>query len=313
MKTSVCGQSNVRTPEYRVIYLRSWLILSLVCVGCSSDIQSGVADKYTGDTGEGNASRFEAVESMPEAQQVSLSQEVASPPDLAQQNVAERKLIYEAELRVVVDNFDQIERDILGLIEDAGGYQADISIDRQQRRRRSGRWVARIPVSQYQEFLLEIQSLGVPEHLRQTAIDVSEEYVDLESRLRNKRRLEERILELLNDNTGKISDIVVVERELSEVRSAIEQMEGRKRYLQNRTSFATVNIQIQERIEYTPPQQPGLGIRLWQSAQASLRGIFNASVMVMIGVAALIPWLIVLVPVTTIAYLMFRRWRSERK
>ncbi len=307
MKSSVCGQSNVRTPRYRPFSLQSWLILSLVCVGCLKESSS--VDKYSGEEASTDSgARFDAVESRPETTQVSLSQDPSSPGDAAQ-----RKLIYEAELRVVVDNFDQIERDILGLIESAGGYQADISIDRQRRRRRSGRWVARIPVSRYQAFLLEIQSLGVPEHLRQTAVDVSEEYVDLESRLRNKRRLEERILELLNDNTGKISDIVIVERQLSEVRSAIEQMEGRKRYLENRTAFATVNIQIQERIDYTPPQQPSLGIRLWRSAQSSLRSIFDASVMVMIGVAALIPWLIVLVPVMTITYLMFRRWRSESK
>lgn len=312
MKSSVCVQSNVRTPRYRPFSLQSWLMLSLVCMGCYKS--QGVADKYSGEEAPAESSdRFDAVESRPEALQVSLSQDSAFPGDAAKGNVAQRKLIYEAELRVVVDNFDQIERDILGLIEAAGGYQADISIDRQLRRRRSGRWVARIPVSRYQDFLLEIQSLGVPEHLRQTARDVSEEYVDLESRLRNKRRLEERILELLNDTTGKIADVVVVERELSEVRSAIEQMEGRKRYLENRTTFATVNIQIQERIDYSPPQQPGLGIRLWQSAQSSLRAIFNASVMVMIGLAALIPWLIVLVPVMTITYLMFRRWRSESK
>ncbi len=312
MGNSVCGQSNVRTPRYRPFSLQSWLLLSLLCMGCLKESSS--VDKYSGEEATAESrDHFDALESRPETTQVSLSQDPASPGDAAQGNVTQRKLIYEAELRVVVDNFDQIERDILVLIETAGGYQADISIDRQRRRRRSGRWVARIPVSRYQEFLIEIQSLGVPEHLRQTAVDVSEEYVDLESRLRNKRRLEERILELLKANTGKISDIVIVERQLSEVRSAIEQMEGRKRYLENRTAFATVNIQIQERIDYTPPQQPGLGIRLWHSAQSSLRSIFDASVMVMIGVAALIPWLIVLVPVITITYLMFRRWRSESK
>ena len=118
-----------------------------------------------------------------------------------------RKIIYDAEVTVVVNDFAAAEKAIARLVTDHGGYLADVSIDRAAGEQRSGRWKARIPVDRFDAFLEAVADLGVPTSRRQTAQDVTEEYVDLEARISNKKRLEERILDLLNASSGEIKDI----------------------------------------------------------------------------------------------------------
>jgi hypothetical protein len=172
-----------------------------------------------------------------------------------------------------------------------GGYLADASASRAQGDRRTGRWVARVPVERYDAFLESLDTLGVPENRQQTAQDVTEEFVDLEARIANKQRLEERIVKLLDERSGRISDVIEVERELGRVREEIERMQGRLRYLANRTALTTVTIQAREQRDYVPPQAPTFAGRVsdvWQRSLAALR-TFGESVG-LAGVAAA-PWL----------------------
>ena len=93
----------------------------------------------------------------------------------------------------------------------------------------------RIPVDQFHAFVSAVGRLG---EVRQNHIgsqDVTEEYFDLEARIRNKREEEKRLIKHLADSTGKLDDILAVEKELSRVRGEVEQMEGRLRFLANRT------------------------------------------------------------------------------
>ena len=83
--------------------------------------------------------------------------------------------------------------------------------------------------------------------------DVTEEYVDLEARIRNKREEEKRLLKHLADSTGKLEDILAVEKELSRVRGEAEQMEGRLRFLADRAELSTVTIEASEWKDFKPP------------------------------------------------------------
>ena len=81
-----------------------------------------------------------------------------------------RQLIYVADVRLVVEDFSALEgkQGVSQLIEKYGGHAADMSIDRNQGRARSGQWRARIPVKNYRAFLEDLKELGVPEHFRET-------------------------------------------------------------------------------------------------------------------------------------------------
>ena len=154
----------------------------------------------------------------------------------------ERKIIYTASLSLVVDNFEGLEKQIRDTVRQHQGYLSRSDLGRMQGQQRSGIWTARIPVDQYENFIQAVSALGVPASLNQTAADITEEFVDITARIDNKRKLEARILQLLERPEDKIQHVIEVETELARVREEIERMEGRLRYISDQTAMTTVNI-----------------------------------------------------------------------
>lgn len=203
-----------------------------------------------------------------------------------------RKIIYTASLAVVVEDFSGVEQSINELVKKYGGFVASANVSLNQGSERSGTWVLRVPVATFEEFLNASGDLGVPERREQNGQDVTEEYVDLEARIRSKKQLEERILELLAANKGEIKDVIEVERELSRVRTEIEQMEGRLRYLADRTELTTVTLMVREQKEYQPPQAPGFGSQIAATWSNSTTGIWSLGKSIVLIAVATLPWLL---------------------
>lgn len=213
-----------------------------------------------------------------------------------------RQLIYVADIRLVVEDFSTVEgkSGISQLIEQYGGHAADVSIERDQGRARSGHWQARIPIKNYRTFLDKLQDLGYPEHLRETTEDVTAQYVDLDARIRNKQRLEERFLQLLDRSAGKINELIEVERELGRVRGEIERMQSMFRSLESRIKMTTVTINVREERNYEPPQAPSFSRRIGKAWETSISMIDETSKTLLVVLVGLIPWLLVLA-----AFLLF--------
>ena len=156
-----------------------------------------------------------------------------------------RKLIREAWLTLRVQDVPETAQKVRQVTEQLGGYVAEAS----QSRKPEGEWdaelVLRVPSERYNEAISQLQGLGQVENLRESVQDVTEEFIDLEARLRNLKRSEQHLLELLK-RTGKVSDLLQVERELSNRRSEIEQIEGRLRYLSHQSDFSTIRVTLQE-------------------------------------------------------------------
>jgi hypothetical protein len=216
----------------------------------------------------------------------------ADPDDNDQNEKVERKIIYEGRVSLVVEEFEEVETAIPDLVKEFEGYLKEANVNRNQGRWRSGRWVARIPSARFGEFLDEVAKLGIPETRGQTAQDVTMEYLDLEARIKTKKELEQRILQLLEDREGKLSDVVEAEKELSRVRSEIESMEGQLRYLQNRTAFSTVTIDVREEQDYIPEAAPDFSGRIGKAWQESLRALKIAGQNLVIAAVAIAPWII---------------------
>lgn len=224
----------------------------------------------------------------------------------APQNV-QRRIIYDANLVLVVNNMAETEVQIDKLVKQANGYVAEASVDRQQGENLTARWRLRVPTAQFNMFLDAVAKLGVAETRNQTAQDVTEEFVDLEAQIANKKKLEERIVALLKDSSGKIKDVIEVERELARVRGEIEQMEGRLRYLANRTDFTTVSISARVEENYTPPAAPSFGDRIAQAWHTSLGSLREFAEKLAIVAAIAAPWLATLCVVAVPAFFYMRR------
>jgi Domain of unknown function (DUF4349) len=205
-----------------------------------------------------------------------------------------RKIIYEAEISLVVDDVSGTEAQVAKLLQQFGGYVAESKVDRTQGEQLSGRWQVRVPVEQFNPFLEAVSKLGVVENRHQTAQDVTEEFVDLEAQIGNKKRLEERILELLKNSEGAIKDVIEVERELARVRGEIEQMEGRLRYLTNRTDLTTVTIDAREVDDYVPPQALSFVERISQAWRGSLLALRVFGERVTVAFVYAFPWIVIL-------------------
>ena len=104
----------------------------------------------------------------------------------------------------------------------------------------------RIPSARFDEAVNALTPIGKLESVNVSAEDVGEEYVDIQARVANARQLEQRLLELLARRTGKLSDVLSVERELARVREEIERYEGRMRYLRSRASVSTLTVALHE-------------------------------------------------------------------
>lgn len=213
---------------------------------------------------------------------------------------ANRKIVYVADLSVVVEDVAAAEKRILLLVKELGGYVAEAVVNRTQGQELSGRWKVRIPDAKFDAFLTEVSKLGVVESRNQTTQDVTEEFVDLEAQVANKKELEKRVLDLLEKSTGAIADVIAVEQQLGRIRGEIERMEGRIKYLANQTDMTTVSIALREEQEYVPEAAPTFPSRLaeaWGDSLASLKA-FGERLLVAAVVAA--PWIavasVVLVP-----------------
>ncbi len=221
--------------------------------------------------------------------------------------------IYTAEIQLRVKDFAETEQEITQLVDWVDGYVAEFREDRRYGQQLAGRWVVRIPVKSFEEFTEKVLSFGVPLMRQVDAEDVTEQYVDLTARLSNKRKLEERILNLLEEQAGEIKDVIAVETELGRVREEIEVLEGKLRYLTDRVTMTTVTINVQEDRDYVPPQAPSFVTRVSEVFFGSLETLRQAAEMLALALVALLPWLLIALTFLSSIVVLLRRWRRRRQ
>ncbi len=151
-----------------------------------------------------------------------------------------------------VDDAAKRLEEVRGLVESSGGFIADSSLS-EQSGITTANVAARIPLAQYQDIRNKIRAIGSTIFNESShADDVTDQFVDLDARLRSARAEEEQYLEIL-DRATTIEDTLRVTAQLSQVRSRIEQMEGQMRFLQDRTEYATLNITMTEEARVNIP------------------------------------------------------------
>jgi hypothetical protein len=167
-------------------------------------------------------------------------------------NVAGRKLVYDASMSVEAKDPALVEAAVLKALAAAGGYASSRNVDEY-----ATYLQLRVPVPALEGLmdLLAGQARTLARSL--SAQDVTDQYFDLEGRLRNKRLLEERYREYLK-RSASLEDILAVERSLSDTTTEIEWLEGSFRDLSRRIELATLNITIRP-LRALDPSRPSLG------------------------------------------------------
>jgi hypothetical protein len=164
----------------------------------------------------------------------------------AADSIAPSMIIRTGTSSIEVDSLEPAVARVRELARRVGGYVANTQMQAGREQVRSAMLEIRLPSSRFDEVITGLHPIGRVESVNVTAEDVGEEYVDVAARVLNSHRLEQRLIEVLNTKTGKLRDVLEVERELARVREEIERMEGRMRYLRTRTSVSTFSITVHE-------------------------------------------------------------------
>lgn len=262
----------------------------LAIIGCGESVRKSAptsADAYPQMAGESTVTRGEAG---PPASGISGKEvgAAASAPAAG----ANRKIIFTARIESVVENFDNIPTRLAELVKQADGYVADSTLSGSTGRNRSGTWKVRVPVVRFDEFVNAAKGIGELVSANTQSQDVSEEYYDVDARIRNKTKEEERLIKLLDDRPAKLEEVLTVERELSRVREEIERMQGRLRVLTDQTTLTTVEITIREMQNYEPPQSPTFAKRIGRAFSDSTSAIRNLLEGTVILIVKLAPWVV---------------------
>ena len=167
--------------------------------------------------------------------------------------IAERKVITTGSIALEVEDVESAITDVLAIAEGLGGFVEQLSSSGEGDRQRATMTI-RVPQDQFFSALERIEPLGKVLSRNLGSEDVSEQFIDLEARLKSALRQEESFLTLLQ-RAESVSDVLTVERELSRVRSEIERLQGRLNLLERRTALAALSVSLSPPapVATTPP------------------------------------------------------------
>lgn len=179
---------------------------------------------------------------------------------------AGRMIAYQVSMTVEVKEFDPAKNRLREIMDAEGGYTAQANFVETPNQPRRANLVLRVPAARLATILNQIRELGRVKEEHLNSEEVTEQVVDLEARLHNARATEQRLIEVLNNRTGKVRDVLEVEQEIARTREQIERMEAQRQNLMKRVEMATVNLTLAEEFKaQLEPTPVGTGRQLWNA------------------------------------------------
>ncbi|WP_210584244.1 DUF4349 domain-containing protein [Streptomyces sp. GESEQ-35] len=262
------------------------LAAALALTGCTGADDSGT----TSDSGGDAAAAPEGLKEGAAGSEGDASgAKATAPPKLSASHI-----IRTASLTVQVKDVPKTLDEARTTAENAGGYVGNETTNRDEKGNERTRVVLRVPVEQYEEVLTDLEGAGKLLDRTAKAQDVTDQVVDVESRIKSQRASVARIRELM-DQATKLSDVVTLEGELSTRQADLESLLAQQVSLEDRTSLATITLSLTE----TPVKKavedddPGFVDALaggWDAFVTMLRwiGVAIAAVLPFAAVAALL-------------------------
>ena len=215
-----------------------------------------------------------------------------------QQTPIDRKIIWVGDLELQVDNVDRVTTEITKISSKYNAFVSDMNL-RRTNYEISNTITVKVKSKDFTNLINEIKGNSIfTRKVEITSNDVTEEFIDIETRLKTKREVRQRYIDILKNKTGDIKDVIEAEDAIRKITEEIEAKEGRLRYLSSRVNFSTVNIYIFQEVDYK--NEPQIFIKPYSSKlmKALLNGwtivtellliIFNIWPLIFVG--AIIVW-----------------------
>jgi len=214
-------------------------------------------------------------------------------------------IVRTGDMSLVVEDVVETRDEIAQLAVRFDGYVVSSQISGEEQDRTG--WISiRVPDDKFDQALAELRDLAVRVTSESTdSRDVTEEYVDLQSRLNNAEATESQYLALL-EKAEDVDDILRIYESLSRVRSEIEQIKGRMQYLERTSSMSLISVYLKPLATAKPLVRAGWNAQ--EILKSAVRGFVTFGQW--LGVAAI--WLIIFSPVWgTILGVIY--WRRRKK
>lgn len=204
------------------------------------------------------------------------------------------------EVQVPEDGFDGAMQEATTVAERYGGFVVSSTV--QGTDVRTGSLVLRVPADRFGSAMDDLRRLGEVRAQTISGEDVTQEFVDLESRLRNLRAQESVLLRLM-DRATSIADSIRVQNVLQGVQLEVERIEGRLRFLEDQTALSTITARlVEEGAAFAEPTST-FG-RAWNAAVDGFISVIAAAI---VAVGYLLPFA---VP-GLVGLIVVRRMRSR--
>ncbi len=232
------------------------------------------------------------------------------PPPSAPSTIPSGPLIVRiAQLSLTSKNFDRSRAEVERIARKHTGYIAHLEFNTPPTAGRSLDVTLRVPAAQLDVTVDNLKRTGHLDEESQSGEDVTQHYVDTNARLANLRTTEGRLLQILRDRTGRLSDVLEVEEAVDRTRGEIETAEAEQKTLSNQIAFATVNLRISE--EYKTPLDGNDISVLTRLHNATVQGFKNAIAILLGALALLLSTGPALLLIVTVAFFPARwLWRT---
>ena len=282
------------------------VLVGLTCAGCAA----------------ASADRFETA-SFAESAPAMASEDSSAEQQEADGAVEMRQIIANANISLIVAKTETAMAGVEQIASDLGGYLSDVELSKgryEQTEELRGSMTLRVPSDSLEEALERLQALATDVHyLNIERQDVTDQYSDLDARLRNLRATETELLALLTEvrerPNAKVEDILAVHRNLTQIREEIETLQGRKNLLDNQIGFSTVRVElipdsINRPIVEEPWSANGPVRNALRALVATLQGLLTALIWAFLYLTPLL--LVVLIPLAILIWLV-RIWVGRRR
>ena len=215
----------------------------------------------------------------------------------------EQKIINEANIKFETNDLEATNNQIQKNILESG---ATIQNDTEGKDSESifRKLIVRIPSQNFDVFIKSIsKDVGYFDNKEISSQDVTAEYIDIDARLKAKKVLESRYLELLK-KANKVSEMLEIEKQISVIREEIEAKQGQLQYMQNRVSMSTITIEFYKAVIEKSAVRASYGTKIWSAITSGFNGLSS----LFIGLLSIWPFLIITI---TVSYFIKKRFKKK--
>jgi len=297
----------------RVVFTLLISIVLLFMTACSSNDSGSSDDMDSHFTSNEIAREMSEIESVSEDKEDSSTDDVVEDEDEItkyEDIETDRMIIHQAQLDVNVKNLDKTQLNIEEKVNKYKGYIVESNVYKDGDNHVRGHLTVRIPEKHFQTFLNDAEK-EVAEVLERnvTGQDVTEQYVDLESRLTSKQAVEKRLLDFMKD-AKKTEDLLKISSDLATVQEEIEKITGKINYLENQTAYSTIHIYMYEKSVNIPGVDSDQ-LETWEKTKKQLATSLNFILMTGSGLIVFfignLPIFLILLFIGIIIYLPIKK------